>query len=241
MPLLSNIFGCQNFFKKSDTKITIILLLAALIPTLHQYFGVTSFFYKLIPSDSSIATESVAVGYFFLTAFFLMGIIPFLLIKIVFKEKLLNYGLQLGDWKKGLYAVGVLFPIIAIAFLLPAAFQEEINTFYPLYKGADKNAVSFLNFELIRGLFFYSAWEFFFRGFILFGIRNSVNDWTAILIQTIPSCLWHIGYPTGEILMSIPAGIMFGIIALRTNSIIWVWLLHWLIGIGLDFFIILVS
>jgi membrane protease YdiL (CAAX protease family) len=93
--------------------------------------------------------------------------------------------------------------------------------------------------EAPRGALFYTAWEFFYRGFMLFGLRRYVGDWLAICIQTIPQCLWHIGMPTGEILSSIAGGILFGIMALRTRSILWPMLLHFSIGVFLDLFIVL--
>lgn len=98
---------------------------------------------------------------------------------------------------------------------------------------------SILLVELLRGLLFYTAWEFFFRGFLLFGLQKDFGIWAAICIQTIPSCLWHIGLPTGEIFASIAAGILFGILAVRTRSILWAFLLHLLIGVGTDLFIVM--
>ncbi|MDI6780373.1 MAG: CPBP family glutamic-type intramembrane protease [Bacteroidota bacterium] len=231
----------ESIFKQDDLKPAVILLLAALIPTLHRYFGSAEFYINITDvATVTHHTKSLPANiYFFLSALLLMGVIPLLIIKYFLKERIGDYGLRIGNWKTGLVSIAILFPVIAIAILLPAVYQQELKDFYPFYKGAGESVGSFLEFELWRGLLFYTAWEFFFRGFLLFGLRKFVGDGIAIMVQIIPSCLWHIGYPTGEILMSIPAGMMFGIIALRTNSIIWVWLLHWLIGMGLDVFIIL--
>lgn len=65
-----------------------------------------------------------------------------------------------------------------------------------------------------------------------------MGPWLAILVQTIPSCLWHIGVPTGELLSAIAGGILFGVMAIRTNSIVWPFIMHCLIGIVLDLFIV---
>lgn len=235
------IFGEEIKFEKELVKPTIILLMAALIPTLHTYIGSREFFVNAY--SATITDESIllwySVIYFFIAAFVLMGVIPALVTKFILKEKLSDYGVQLGNKKRGLAAVAVLFPIIAFAFLLPAAYQKEMRDFYPLFKGALEDISIFQTMEITRGIFFYTAWEFFFRGFLLFGMRKYVGDWNAILIQTIPSCLWHLGYPAGEIFMAIPAGIMFGVLALRTRSIVYPFLLHWLIGIALDVFILI--
>lgn len=219
------------------------LILSAIIPTLHVYFGSRVFFIKNFGHifTNQYALDYYSVLYLFASAFILMGVIPILVIKLIFKNSLTEYGLKIGNWKLGLKSVLILFPIILILFLIPAAYQREIREFYPLFRPALNDLSILINIEIFRGIIYYSAWEFFFRGFVIFSLRQYVGDWIAILIQTIPSCLWHIGYPTGEILMSIPAGIMFGIIAIRTKSILYPFLLHWLIGFTTSLLVYLVN
>jgi membrane protease YdiL (CAAX protease family) len=218
-------------------KPSVILLLAAFLPTVHKYFGSMEFAYQYLGYlDSSIVSL-----YMFITAFILMGIFPCLIIRYYFHEPLSEYGWQWGNWKAGLSAVVILFPTIALGMLLPSSQTSEMQNFYPFNKLAANSASQFLVFQCWRGIFFYTAWEFFFRGFILFGLRRYVGDWLAICIQTIPSCLWHIGMPSGEIFASIAGGVLFGILAIRTSSIVWPFLLHYLIGVGLDFFIVITS
>jgi membrane protease YdiL (CAAX protease family) len=241
MSLKSVYLGEPKLFNKSDMKPTVILLLGAIIPTLQRYLGMfdlyTTGIYSKMPLYNS--SDWFAVNFFFISGFILMGIVPFIVMKYYLKGDSKEFGLQIGDWRTGWKTFAVLFPIIAVALLLPAAFQKDFKDFYPLYKTAQSNLSSFIGYEFTRGVFYYTAWEFFFRGFMLFGLRKYVGDWNAILIQTIASCLWHIGYPPGEIIMSIPAGILFGVMALRTRSIIWPLLLHWFIGIGMDAFIVI--
>ena len=93
-------------------------------------------------------------------------------------------------------------------------------------------------YEIAYVLLYYIAWEFFFRGFILFGLKTKFGAINAILIQTISSCLVHIGKPEGEIIGSIIVGVIFGVIVLRTRSIWYVVLLHAAIGVLTDLFII---
>jgi len=177
--------------------------------------------------------------YMFLTTFVVLGIFPLLIARFIFRNRLTDYGLKLGNWKAGLPITSLLFLIIGVLLLLPSSQTAEMQNFYPLHKGVSHSVASFLQFELLRVLFFYTAWEFFFRGFMLFGLRRYTGDWLAICIQTIPSCLWHIGMPTGEIFASIAGGILFGILAIRTGSILWPLFLHCLIGIGLDLLIVI--
>lgn len=123
--------------------------------------------------------------------------------------------------------------------MYPSSQIPEIRASFPLDKGAGDSILAFLKLQVLRGLLFYSAWEFFFRGFILFGLRKYTGDWMAICIQVIPSSMWHIGMATPEVFSSILAGLLFGILAIRTRSIFWCFLLHYFIGIFLDIFIII--
>jgi membrane protease YdiL (CAAX protease family) len=110
---------------------------------------------------------------------------------------------------------------------------------YPFFHNAGKLTPQFFLYTLVFMLY-YLAFEFFFRGFMLFGLRERFGDFYSLLIQTIPTCLIHIGKPEGEIFASILSGLLFGFIALRTKSIWYVVLLHWGIGVMLNVFLALI-
>ena len=232
---LFKMYDGQEFLTDIKLKPTIILLSSALLVTIHSYFGSIGFAVK----NTEISNVINPVTYMFLTAFLLFGLLPVLTIKVGFKETLDSYGVRIGDWKFGLKFTIILFPIILFLLLLPSAYTPGMRSFYPFDRSISSLSVEWLQMEFWRGILYYSAWEFFFRGFMLFGLRKYVGDWMAICIQVIPQCLWHIGMPTGEIFSSVAGGLLFGYLALRTGSVIWPFLLHYLIGIGLDFLILI--
>ncbi|TFH02390.1 MAG: CPBP family intramembrane metalloprotease [Calditrichales bacterium] len=222
----------QTFLKKSELKPTILLLGAPLLVTFHRYLG--NF------SSGNIDIPAIHPALLmFISAFFMFGLIPLLIIKLIFKESIVEYGVRPGDWRFGLKSVLAFSPMICLLLLYPGAQTEEMRLFYPLDHSLQILSPKFFLFQLWRGIFFYTAWEFFFRGFLLFGLRRYVGDWMAICIQTIPQCLWHIGMPSGEIISSIAGGVLFGLLALRTGSIFWPFLLHLFIGISTDILIII--
>lgn len=225
----------RSLSSREQLKPTIILLLAALIPALHRSFGSRQFAHVTFPSFG----DSEAAVFMFTAAFVLMGILPVLIVRFVFKDELRDYGLSIGDWGKYLPVTIILFLIIAGVLIYPASRTAEMRAAFPFDKHIGDSISSFATFELLRGLLFYTAWEFFFRGFMLFGLRKYLGDWIAICVQTIPSCLWHIGMPNGELLSSIAAGILFGLLAVRSHSIVYVFALHYMIGVILDLFIVL--
>ncbi len=206
------------------------IISGVILTTLHrQACGVDS-----LPAVGMLSSATARVWTYFSCTLVIFGVIPAMLIRHVWKAPLSDFGVVLGDWKFGLSATGILLPLIAVALLLPAARMEDMRSFYPVDKAAADSAARFLPYAVGRVLLFYVAWEFFFRGFLLFGLRASVGDITAICIQTIPSALWHIAYPTGELYASIAAGLLFGWLAIRTRSILWPLLLHAGIGVITD-------
>jgi uncharacterized protein len=211
------------------------LLIGVVVTTLHrQACGVDA-----LPVTGPLTSDTARVWVYYLATALLFGLLPALVIRFLWKESLADYGLCTGDWKFGLRSVAVLLPLISLLFLLPAASMEDMRATYPVDRAAGESLSRFLLHSTGRLLLFYAAWEFLFRGFLLFGLRRITGDAVAICVQTIPSALWHINYPVGELYMSIAGGLLFGWLALRTRSIVWPLLLHAGIGVVTDASIIL--
>ena len=221
-------------FEKKDIKVYILLLSAPVLLTIYRYHGYPEFFYKVFGNGY---TDVDARLWQFAVFFVLMFIIPFLTIKFGFKEKLSDYGFGLGNVKEGLKWL-LTIPLIVVPAIYLSSKMPDIRVEYPMAKSLLTDTSQLLKYELAYVVFYYIAWEFFFRGFLLFGLKDRFGEMNAILIQTISSCLVHIGKPEGEIIGSIVVGIIFGIIALRTRSIWYVFAIHASIGVLTDLFII---
>jgi membrane protease YdiL (CAAX protease family) len=85
-------------------------------------------------------------------------------------------------------------------------------------------------------LLYMFAWEFIWRGFMLFGLEKKFGSY-AVLMQMIPFVILHNGKPFLETFGAIFGGIALGILALRTRSIYYCVLTH----IGVMFSIDLIS
>ena len=72
------------------------------------------------------------------------------------------------------------------------------------------------------------GWEFFFRGWILFGYAEEFGE-HALWLQAVPFALAHIGKPEVETLSTIFGGFLFGLVAWRTKSFLYPFLIHWFI------------
>jgi membrane protease YdiL (CAAX protease family) len=224
--------------RTADRKATVILLAAPVLMTVFRYWGGKPFYLRHIASALVIAhnAELTAGLYVFASAFVLLGLIPLLIVKLAFRERLSDCGVQLGDWSFTWKALAVVAPVMVL-LSLPASRSPDFLAEYPLTGAGYTGALRFAGHALAY-LFFYMGWEFCFRGFVQFGLRSALGDWNAILVQTLASCLLHIGKPMGETLGAILGGLAWGIIAFRSRSLLCPLLTHWLLGLSLDFFII---
>ena len=146
-----------------------------------------------------------------------------------------SLGICLGEWKLGLMITAIGIPIAA-GLLFFGCDDLEIKTAYPWagqwLAASTGNMLKWFAVYLL----YYIAFEFFFRGFLLKGLEPELGLATAMWIQVLLSVAIHFGKPTPEILGAIPAAFIFGRIACQTNSILYVVLIHWAIGILNDLF-----
>jgi membrane protease YdiL (CAAX protease family) len=78
------------------------------------------------------------------------------------------------------------------------------------------------------------AWEWFFRGFLLFGLKKIMPAWAAALIQASLFCLLHWGKPPIELISSFFGGLVLAGVALRYKSVLPCFLVHFLISAAND-------
>jgi len=227
-----------GLFSRENRKAAIILLSTPVILTTFRYYGMRDFYMNHLASAFSLYgnKELTSVLYSFSSSLILLGLLPSLMIKFVFHEPLSLYGVRLGNWQWGSKAFLILAPLM-MALALSSSRMESFTAEYPLYKGAGASPSYFMVYSLLY-LTYYLGWEFFFRGYMQFGLATRLGDWNAILVQTLASCLLHIGKPDAEIYSSILGGIVWGMIVFRTRSLLPALLLHWLLGICLDAFIL---
>jgi membrane protease YdiL (CAAX protease family) len=227
----------KGLFSGDNRKPTLILLWAPLVLTTWRYYAASGFF-PGGPASGVLGEPSQAAElYAFLSSFVLLGLVSLAFVRFVFREPLAAYGVALGDWRFGLKALAVMAPVMVVLSAL-AARTAEFQAQYPLYIGACASVPVFV-VHAAAYLAYYVGFEIFFRGFVQLGLRERLGDWYAILVQTALSCLVHIGKPPGEIYGAIVGGLVFGIVAFRSRSLLYVIVAHWVLGVALDLFICL--
>jgi membrane protease YdiL (CAAX protease family) len=183
-----------------DRKIVVITIVSTLLLTIDYYHQLT----QLAVLDRTI----------------LYLLVPLFIILVVFRESPSAYGFRLGHWRAGLAftlaSMAVMTPILIFLSRSGSALQDYYR---PLGGGMPLLAFTFL--EIF-------AWEFLFRGWILFGYERKFSG-NALWLQSVPFAIAHLGKPEIETLSTIFGGFAFGWIAWRTQSFLYPFIIHWYI------------
>ena len=167
---------------------------------------------------------------FILILFYIL--IPVILIKYIFKEKLSNYGIYFKNLKKdsSLYFYMLLF-MIPLVFIVST--NKSFQLVYPFFKPPKGQLMPLFFYWEIAYFINFIAVEFFFRGFMLHGLKNQFGVY-SIFIMVIPYCCIHFHKPFAEAMASIIAGIILGTLSLKSKSIFWGVVIHFSVAICMD-------
>jgi uncharacterized protein len=236
--LFENSLALRQLLAAEYRKPTAVVLIATVLSATFKTYGSESFYLETLSSTFVVAGDAQfsAALFVFASAFFLLGVVPLLAVRFVLREPVSAYGVQIGDFAFGCKAVAVIAPVVILLSYFSAS-MPEFRAQYPLNPLAGESPARFLQHAVFY-LFFYLGWEFCFRGFLQFGLRDAMGDWNAILVQTALSCILHLGKPSGEIYGSMVGALVWGIAAFRSRSLLYPILTHWLLGLSLDFFIV---
>jgi membrane protease YdiL (CAAX protease family) len=216
-----------------DKRLAVVLVLTPTLLVLDAFHGKP----KAFPRALARLTEGLPLPalhprlWFFLSAVVLLGIVPALVVRAGFRERLSAYGLGLGDRRAGariaLVFLAVMVPVAIVAARFPAFAGK-----YPLSRAAGDGALSLIVYEA-GFLAYFAAWEFFFRGFLQFSLERVVGV-HAVLLQSIPFVLRHVDKPEPEALGAVVAGIALGLLARETRSVWYGVFLHWGVALTMD-------
>ena len=175
------------------------------------------------------ATDLTSIGFMIFLSGVCFLLIPILINKIIYQEKLKNIGLALPNNMSR----AVILTIFTMAVLIPAilllARQPSVIKYYTL---DSQNKMYLIILQLVLMPLYYFFEEFFFRGFLLINLWNKVK-WHSFWITDILFTLAHLNKPILEFLFAIPIGIIFAFLALNTRSIYPSIITHYFMGIAM--------
>jgi membrane protease YdiL (CAAX protease family) len=156
---------------------------------------------------------------------------PMAIILLVMRESPTRYGFRVYLTARTLAVYGGLLVIM----LLPLYWASQQPSFvnrYPLVNDLGGDWGRIWTWEVTRALRFVCL-EFFFRGFLLFGIEKRFG-YNAVAVAALPYGVIHYGKPFPEALGAIVAGAALGTLALRTRSIAGGAILHASVATSMD-------
>ena len=147
--------------------------------------------------------------------------VPLLIVVAIFRESPTQYGVGIGDWRRGLALTAAACVAVTVLMLVVA----RTNDFRSFYGSPVQTRVPLV----IRLGLVILIWEFFFRGFLLFALYRACGP-LALFLQAVPFTLAHLGKPQLETLGCIFGGTILGYIAWQTRSILYPFLIHWFLA-----------
>jgi len=179
--------------------------------------------------DDPAATGAI---YSMVACLLLLGVAPALLVTLVFRERLADYGVTLGDRVRTLRTAAILVPLFVLGGWVSSR-DPAIAAVYPINPSAGRMFAA----HALAYLLFYVGWEFHFRGFLQFGLRGQLGPANALLVQVLASTLLHLGKPPAETFAAVAGGLLWGLLAYRTRSLLSGLLQHYALGLALDAFL----
>ena len=215
-----------------DWKVVGVLVLVAVVLTLQEYLlrpaeyaeflhWMERSFSGMINAETWMSLENYSFGFLLYWACgqtLLYVVPPIIFIRFVWKKNLGDYGVKLKGvfslWWMYFLMLGVMVPIVFVV-----SRSEGFQATYPFFEPFP-NEPLWPRFWIWEGAYFlqFVGLEFFFRGFLLHGIRRQFGAY-AIFVMMVPYCMIHFGKPMPETFAAIAAGIILGFMSLKTRSI----------------------
>ncbi|MDF1700021.1 MAG: CPBP family intramembrane metalloprotease [Planctomycetota bacterium] len=186
-------------------------------------------------TDSSIGEITPALekwAWWGLCCLLFLVLIPAIVARLFAKQGFRDLGLKVRGTGKDaityLALFAIFFPVIWLVSR-DAAFQKT----YPFFRTDGQGVTNeLITFWIIYCLQFFAI-EYFFRGFMVLGLKKSLG-WASVLVMLAPYCMIHYYKPMPEALGAIGAGLVLGALSWRTGTILYGWALHFGVALSMD-------
>ena len=230
----SKLLGIRDLPQRSE-----LVVLIAMLALFVFYYGLRTdeIGVRTAGRGWSCMTEiRIPVFLHFIGSGLILGLIPIIAARRFIGSSWSRLGLGWGDRKAGLGFLVVGIPLAVVAGKV-ASGSEVMRSVYPLDPALTAEPSSFIPYSLVQ-FTYYFGWEVLFRGVLLLGLKNRFSFWGANMFQTALSVTAHFGRPFAETFSAVPAGLLFGWMAARTGSVWYLLIIHWVIGVSMNWFII---
>ncbi|MGE0868961.1 MAG: CPBP family intramembrane glutamic endopeptidase [Kofleriaceae bacterium] len=217
----------------TSTTVLAIMITVAVSLTLQEYIGSNDWFDRNVLGRGYRGEYRELLGFAWWSGWRVFGyvVMPILVIIALPGERLRDYHVSFRGFTKHVWVYVGLFALF-LPFLLYVSTAKEFRGTYPFYRMANRSPFDLWAWEAMYAAQFVSL-EFFFRGFLLQGLRRALGS-NAIFVMLVPYCMIHYGKPMAETFGSIGAGLLLGTLAMRTRSIWGGVLIHIAVAMTMD-------
>lgn len=201
---------------RASLRVLVILVTCAVVLTLQEYVGSSDYFTHLFPKTGGKYRE--LYGFAWWSGWRVGGyvVIPMIVLAVMPGERIADYHVSLRGFIRHLWVYILMFALV-LPLVILASTTDSFRATYPFYRLANRSQLDLWTWEALYAAQFVSL-EFFFRGFLLHGLRRALGA-NAIFVMIVPYCMIHYGKPMPETFGAIGAGLILGTLALRTRSI----------------------
>jgi membrane protease YdiL (CAAX protease family) len=227
-----------------DRQPAIVLLTATVLLVMFFYWGRPGFYYDAgivawVRSNASVLVAGDAsVGAYLwwgATSLVFRVLAPVVIIVWVLRDRPSDYGFRVRGIARHMPAYGVMY-LVMLPILVIVSGTESFLAYYPFYDNAAQGGLTFWLYELGYGFQFVGV-EAFFRGFLTFGLYRRFGL-LSVAIMTIPYTMIHFAKPMPEAFAAIVAGLILGVMAIRSKSFVPGIFLHVAVAITMDLLVL---
>jgi len=161
------------------------------------------------------------------------GIVPVMVIILLLDQSPDAYGVKVPSGKTFLFAL--LFGLVVLPVNYFSTRSPGILAMYPQIR--EKTwSVKLIIISSLTWILYLTAYEFLFRGFILFVFLNTVGTWAAIAANVVLYSLFHIHKGWKEMLGSLPFGLVACYFTIVTGDIWFAVILHCILALTNEWF-----
>jgi hypothetical protein len=224
----------------ADREAWIVLLTSTVMLLVFSYWGRPSFYVRsgLLdwvagapdPGVADLAEAGAYVWWGLSSLVWRIGV-PLAVGVWVLKRRPVDFGFRVRGIARHLPVYGLLYLFMLPVLVWVSGFESFLD-FYPFYDGAGEGGLGFWVYELGYAVQFVGV-EAFFRGFMTFGLARRIG-YLAVPVMTVPYVMIHFAKPMPEATAAIVAGLILGVMALRSRSFVPGVLLHVAVAATMD-------
>lgn len=229
---------------EDDREPAIVLLTATVLLVMFFYWGRPGFYYEagivswVRSNASGLVAGDLTVGAYLwwgATSLVFRVLAPLAVIVWLLRADPGDYGFRIRGTLRHVPAYGAMY-LVMLPILVVISGTESFLAYYPFYDNAANGGVTFWLYELGYGIQFVGV-EAFFRGFLTFGLYRRFGV-LSVVVMTIPYTMIHFAKPMPEAFAAIVAGLVLGVMALRSRSFVPGIALHIAVAITMDLLVL---